>query len=264
VETRNALAARALRAGNKEAAARVRALAKPTAPAWALNQLFWKAPDTLAAVLRAGEAVRSAQTAGGPRELAEAMRGRRETVLSALRHAEAVLAESAQGASEATRRRVEASLEALAGHPPDRLPAPLGRLSAEVAPAGFEALAGESVRMPASAAAEAAPAAWAREPEDEAARAARQEAAAELARRRRAVMVAREAAAQAERRAEGALAEREEAQRRLARAVERVQETSRELERARAALAQAEEGVALAEGRAETAPRPPGPGKEDA
>jgi hypothetical protein len=41
---RNALAARLRKEGRAGDAERVKALAKPPAPAWAVNQLFWASP----------------------------------------------------------------------------------------------------------------------------------------------------------------------------------------------------------------------------
>src|SRR5689334_20069051 len=60
VDERNRLA-RDLRGRDREAAERVRTLAKPSVSAWAVNQAFWHARPQFSAMLDAGEAVRALQ-----------------------------------------------------------------------------------------------------------------------------------------------------------------------------------------------------------
>src|SRR5687768_15461476 len=59
---RNALAMRLKKEGRAADAERVKALAKPSAPAWAVNQLFWENPKAFDRLIAVGERVRKAQT----------------------------------------------------------------------------------------------------------------------------------------------------------------------------------------------------------
>src|SRR5213075_3003139 len=59
---RNALAKRLKDEGRTLEAERVKALAKPPAPAWAVNQLYWQDPKPIERLLALGERVRKAQT----------------------------------------------------------------------------------------------------------------------------------------------------------------------------------------------------------
>ena len=59
VDARNALAARLRKAGDAEASARVKALPKPSAAAWALNQVYWRARDDYSRMIAAGDRLRS-------------------------------------------------------------------------------------------------------------------------------------------------------------------------------------------------------------
>ncbi|WP_438017029.1 hypothetical protein WMF18_40580 [Sorangium sp. So ce315] len=61
---RDALAKRLRQAGDKAAAERVKALRRPTAAAWALNQLARRYPQRMEALLDAGERLREAQRGG--------------------------------------------------------------------------------------------------------------------------------------------------------------------------------------------------------
>ena len=68
------------KAGDKETAARIAKLPKPTPAAWAANQVAREQPDLIEALLDAGAALRAAQDAamsgGGAAALREATLGR--------------------------------------------------------------------------------------------------------------------------------------------------------------------------------------------
>jgi hypothetical protein len=70
------------RAGKKEAADHVKALRKPTTSVWIVNQLARRHPQETAALVKAGEALRSAQRSavggGGPEALRDATRTHRD------------------------------------------------------------------------------------------------------------------------------------------------------------------------------------------
>ena len=59
--SRNALAGRLKKSGRAEEAERVKALNKPSAPAWAVNQLFWRHRDRFDRLIAAGDRLRQAQ-----------------------------------------------------------------------------------------------------------------------------------------------------------------------------------------------------------
>ncbi len=140
VEARNALARKRRAAGDAEGAAAVKALAKPSLAAWAVNRLWLDERKRFEELLNAGEGLRKALQGGGDGRESAAARRRALTGLSAA--AEKLLQEEGHAATAATRQRIDRTLEALSASPggPDA-PRP-GRLSADLEPPGFEALAG--------------------------------------------------------------------------------------------------------------------------
>ncbi len=121
-------------------AAQVKALKKPTVVAWAVNQVYWRARDVFNRVIETGGRVRKAQIAAlegktvDPRAAAAA---HRDAIAAAVNEAERLAAgEGSHPSPNALTRTFEAL--SLAPNPP----APFGRLSSELQPAGFEALAG--------------------------------------------------------------------------------------------------------------------------
>jgi hypothetical protein len=144
VEARNALAARLRKAGDAEASARVKALPKPSAAAWALNQVYWRARDDYARMIAAGDRLRSLQQqmlAGRAADPRDAMQERQAALRKVVERALGFLAEAGQPATDATRQRVNVTADALAtwgSHPQDYAP---GYLDRELEPPGFDALA---------------------------------------------------------------------------------------------------------------------------
>src|SRR5262249_28354681 len=143
-KARNELAARLQKAGDAAGAKRVKALAKPSASAWAVNQLHWTARGELQALLDAGDALRQAQGAGGA-ELRDAIAQQRAALATALKRSQALLAQAGLGASPAVVRRIHRTLEALAAHGAPQPTPGAGRLSEDLEPPGFEALSGLTV-----------------------------------------------------------------------------------------------------------------------
>ncbi len=141
---RNALAAKLKKAGHADAADRVKALTKPSAPAWAVNQLFWKHRIALDRLLDAGVKFRKAQAAqlaGKPADIREPLEARRAALADLSTRAAKILTDAGSAAAPDTMRRVTTTLEALstyAGVPETPQP---GRLTDDVQPPGFEALA---------------------------------------------------------------------------------------------------------------------------
>jgi hypothetical protein len=122
--------------------ARIRALEKPSVPAWAVNQLYWKDRETWNALIAAAERLREvhrALLAGRKADLRAASEVHEKAVDAALSATLALLADSPHPATDATKHGIARTLRALPG-----TEAP-GRLTAVVEPAGFEALAGLAI-----------------------------------------------------------------------------------------------------------------------
>lgn len=124
--------------------ARVKRLPKPTALAWAINQLYWKQRAVYDRLRRSGEKLRDAQIAvlnGRRADVRQATEAHREAVTDAA-HTAARLAQEAGGkvSTDALVRTLGAlSLAQETAEEP-------GRLAHALQPSGFEALAGISVR----------------------------------------------------------------------------------------------------------------------
>jgi len=141
---RNALAGRLKKAGRGDEADRIKALNKPSLPAWAVNQLYWEHRDSFDRLIDAGERLRKAQAsklAGQSGDIRGALDALREALSELTRLAADRLRDSGSSTTPDQMRRVTSTLEALAsiGIVPNG-PQP-GRLSDEVDPPGFETLA---------------------------------------------------------------------------------------------------------------------------
>jgi hypothetical protein len=122
----------------------VKTLGKPSISAWIANQLYWRHRKAFDRLLAAGEQFRKAQAAqlaGKRGDLRGSLDARRETLSELTKHGAEILRDTGHPPSPDTMRRVMTTLEALAtyGEQPDA-PQP-GRLTADVDPPGFEALA---------------------------------------------------------------------------------------------------------------------------
>jgi hypothetical protein len=250
VAERNALAKRAGADG-----ADIRALPKPTAPVWAVNQLHWQQPDIYRALIESAENLRATHKAvlGGKKgDLRAASRTHEEALERALKATLAIAAEGGHAPSDAVRQAIGVTLRALpAGDPP-------GRLRQALQPGGFEMLAGlpsggRVVPGPtARTAAKPAP-----QKADRRGQPAKQIDKAAVARARRALEVATRslsAAEHAARREEfeaaRAAREAEKVQRRLVRAREAIAEAQGELEDAQREMTAVQKKLDVARSRA--------------
>lgn len=141
---KNALAAKLKKAGRAGEAERVKALPRPPVSAWTVNQLYWRHRKAFDQLIAAGERFKKAQAsqlAGKAADLRAPLDARREAVSELTRLAGALLREADHSPAPDTMRRITTTLDALAtyGSHPDA-PA-TGRLTDEVDPPGFEALA---------------------------------------------------------------------------------------------------------------------------
>jgi len=135
---RNALAKRAGREG-----ARIRERVKPSVPAWAVNQIYWRDRDEWDALIAAAENLRHAHKAvlgGREGDVRAAGKVHDEATESALKATLKILQTSSHPLTDATRQGVINTLRALpaAGVQP-------GRLDKTLQPGGFEMLAGLSI-----------------------------------------------------------------------------------------------------------------------
>jgi hypothetical protein len=109
---RNARAHEAKAAGDKDAAAAIAGLRKPTAVAWLANSLVRQRPDEIGPLLELGAALREASaTLSGP-ELRELSRQRHRLVYALVQEAKAVAAESGRRVTDDVARRLEETLTA--------------------------------------------------------------------------------------------------------------------------------------------------------
>jgi hypothetical protein len=151
VQERNALAADLRRDKRIEEADRVKGLARPALPAWALNQVYWHARKAYERLTAAGDRLRELQRqalAGRKVDLDEATRERQEAIRQVVERAAALMTDAGQAVTDATRQRIAVSADAMAAYgsrPSEYVP---GRLEKELQPPGFEALAGLTLGGP--------------------------------------------------------------------------------------------------------------------
>jgi hypothetical protein len=144
---RNALAKELKQDGDDEGAERVRSLRKPTAPVWAINQAVRSDAAATRDLLKAAQALRAAQRrALGKQRSGEAVREARDRERQAVQRlaqaAQAALEQTGQAAGRAQLEKIERTLGAAALDDDARALLQAGRLTQELQPAGFEALAG--------------------------------------------------------------------------------------------------------------------------
>jgi hypothetical protein len=141
---RNALAARLRKSGKTGDADEVRSLVKPSIPAWAVNQVYWKHRATFDRLLSAGDRLRKAQSstlAGKSGDVRGALDAVRETLSELSRLAADELERAGHNATPGAMRAVTATFEALSAYGTIANAPRAGRLVDEVEPPGFETLA---------------------------------------------------------------------------------------------------------------------------
>ncbi|MFT3710201.1 MAG: hypothetical protein QM817_21450 [Archangium sp.] len=131
VAERKRIAGELKTAGDKAGAAKLGKLARPPASAWAVNQLWWRERAAFQELLELAKRVREGAM--------DALPAHKASVAGLVKHAGAYLAEIGNAAGEATLRRVETSLAAIAaggGFDPE----PAGALTEDREPSGFLSL----------------------------------------------------------------------------------------------------------------------------
>lgn len=148
VGVRDALVRKLRAAGDREGAAEVAKLRKPTAVAWALNQLCRREAGQVEALLRQDEHIRELMQSRAPgADLRKATDERREIVRGLARLASAILAGGGSKPTPTSADKIFETLQAVATDPEAREALRLGRLSGDVRPSGF----GDSLEAPATA-----------------------------------------------------------------------------------------------------------------
>ena len=144
IDARNRLATRLRQAGKTEESARVKALPKPSAPAWALNQVYWHARKEYERLIAAGDRLRALQQqmlGGRQADPREAMQERQASVRQVVDRAARFLADAGQPVTDATRQRLNVTADALATWGSQPQGYIHGQLDRDVDPPGFAALA---------------------------------------------------------------------------------------------------------------------------
>jgi hypothetical protein len=141
---RNTLATRLRKSGKGDDADEVRSLVKPSIPAWAVNQVYWKHRPEFDRLLTAGDRLRQAQSstlAGKAADVRGALDGVRESLSELSKLAANELETVGHNATPGVMRAVTATLEALSAYGTVPNAPQAGRLVDEVDPPGFETLA---------------------------------------------------------------------------------------------------------------------------
>jgi hypothetical protein len=141
---RNDLAARLKRDGRANDSNFVKALAKPSISAWAVNQLYWNHREAFERLLSTSQRFRQSQTSHPAARMAD-LRGSLDARGEALSHlsnlATVLLREAGHNPTPDTIHRITTTLEALSAHATlSDGPTP-GRLTQDVDPPGFASLA---------------------------------------------------------------------------------------------------------------------------
>lgn len=137
---RNTLAAQLKKSGRGDEAVRVKALAKPSISAWAVNQLYWNHREAFDQLIASGERFHKAQTSGKIADMRTALDARREALAELSDLATSLLGDADHNPSLDTIRRVTTTLEGMSVYA-SRSDGPRpGRLTHDVDPPGFESL----------------------------------------------------------------------------------------------------------------------------
>jgi hypothetical protein len=140
VAARDALARQVRRGGDREQAERIKALQRPSAAAWAVNQLARREPEWTQALTTAGRRMAEAHTAlleDGDREgWRTASAEAREAIDRLVRLAEGLLREERGSVSAPLREQVRETLQAAAADPAARELVAAGRLTRDLRPPG--------------------------------------------------------------------------------------------------------------------------------
>jgi hypothetical protein len=142
---RNDLASRLKRAHQSEQAEQVKALRKPTAATWAVNQLARRNEPQVAKLLNAGEQLRKTQEQAlrgkaAAADVSAAAKEERDAIRGLVASARSILEEAGNAATPATLDRISQTLRTAATDDDGRELLARGRLDEELSGAGFGSL----------------------------------------------------------------------------------------------------------------------------
>jgi uncharacterized phage infection (PIP) family protein YhgE len=144
IGARKTLAARLKKSGRGDEAGLVKALVKPSISAWAVNQLYWNHREAFDRLIASGEHFHKAQTSrlgGKLADMRTAIDARREALSQLSDLATSLLQNAGHSQSLDIIRRITTTLEGMSAYA-SRSDGPRpGRLTHDVDPPGFEALA---------------------------------------------------------------------------------------------------------------------------
>ena len=127
----------ARQAGQRDDAAAIKKLARPTTSAWLVNQLSREAPDRLGRLVEVGEALEEAQRTLAGDRLRELSGQRRNVINDLLPQAAEIASRAGQSASAVVMGEVRATLEAALADSAARAAVQSGRLTKPLAYAGL-------------------------------------------------------------------------------------------------------------------------------
>jgi hypothetical protein len=134
---RDERARQARQAGQRDDAAAIKKLARPTTSAWLVNQLSREAPDRLGRLVEVGEALEEAQRTLAGDRLRELSGQRRNVINDLLQQAAEIASRAGQPASAVVTGEVRATLEAALADSAARAAVQSGRLTKPLAYAGL-------------------------------------------------------------------------------------------------------------------------------
>ena len=135
---RDELAGRLRSDGDSQAAAQVKAMRKPSLPAWAVNQLARAEPDDLRRLFELRDEIAGAS---GAAELRALTQERRRLLAHLLERAEKLLVAAGHSAAASTTDAISKTLQA-GGSDEERARIEAGTLDRPLTPTGFEGLGG--------------------------------------------------------------------------------------------------------------------------
>jgi hypothetical protein len=145
---RNALAAQLKKSGRGDDAVLVKALAKPSISAWAVNQLYWNHRKEFDRLIALGDRFHKAQKSGKLADMRETLDARREALTDLTDLATSVLRDAGpnpgQNPAPDTIHRITTTLEGISAYASRSDGPRAGRLTHDVDPPGFESFAGFS------------------------------------------------------------------------------------------------------------------------
>jgi hypothetical protein len=145
---RSALVGRLIKAGQAKAAARVKAMPRPTTAVWAVNQLAREEPESVERLITASQRMRTAQLGRGKArdDLAATSASHRAALAHLNEKAEAILRRANVGATHRLLLRIGTTLTSAAADPALHRALRQGRIERELSARGFDVFGAEMPR----------------------------------------------------------------------------------------------------------------------